>query len=190
MRPETASPQRSAGHPAKAPRSQPSQSPQVLLKSRRSLWFGIGFALLLLVLLLKIGGPGKKALARRVRYVPVTRNIASGSVTVKPRDGVQYRVEITPDMRDAQVIGSFTAYGGSTNGVSAVLMGQSEYDNWIGGHRASAFYSSEGQKSTDHLAVRLGPGSYFFGISNRLSKTASKLVYLDLDLVYYRSETY
>lgn len=141
-------------------------------------------------LLLRIGKPGQQAVDRRVRYVPVTRNIVSGSVQIKPSDGVQYRVEITPDMRDAQVIGNFTAYGGATNGVSAVLMEQSQYDNWLGGHRANAFYSSEGQKSTDRFAVRLGPGIYSLGISNRLSKTASKLVYLNADLIYYRSETY
>lgn len=143
----------------------------------------------MLGVVLSLARPGKKEMARHVPAIPVTRNIVSGRVLVKPRDGVQYRFEVTPDMRDAQLVGDFTAYGGATNGVSAVIMEASEYDNWIGGHRANAYYSSEGQKSTDRFAVRLGPGIYFFGISNRLSKTASKLVYLDADLVYYHSET-
>lgn len=159
-------------------------------KPRRSVWVAAGLGLIVLGMVLRIEKPGNQPPARRVRYVPVTRNITSGSVLVKPRDGVQYRVEITPDMRDAQIIGNFTAYGGATNGVSAVVMEVSEYDNWISGHRANAYYSSEGQKSTDRFAVRLGPGVYFIGISNRLSKTASKLVYLNADLIYYRSEKY
>ena len=162
----------------------------MLPNGKKRFWVAGGVAFILLILVLKIGNPGHQPAARRIRYIPATRNIASGSVLVKPRDGVQYRVEITPDMRDAQIIGSFTAYGGSTNGVSAVIMDRSEYDSWIGGHRAHAYYSSEGQKSTDRFAVRLSPGVYFFGISNRLSKTASKLVYLNADLIYYRPETY
>ena len=155
--------------------------------SKRSLWVTLGLALIVLGLILRIG---THDVARRVRYIPVTQKIASGRVVVKPRDRVEYRIEITPDMHDAQITGNFTAYGGSTNAVSAVLIEKSEYANWIHGHKAEAFYSSDGQKSTDQFAVRLGPGAYSFGISNRLSKSETKYVYLEVDLIYYRLETY
>lgn len=190
MGPQTVSPQRPPKNAEASYRSQQSRFWQWLPKPRKSLWAVLGLAVIVLGLVLWIAKPARKTPAQRVRSIPVSRNITSGSVLVKPRDGVQYRFEITADMHDAQVIGNFTAYGGSTNGVSAVIMDRSEYDSWISGHRANAYYSSEGQKSTDRFAVRLGPGIYFLGISNRLSKTASKLVYLDADLVYYRSEAY
>lgn len=147
----------------------------------------LGLALIALGGALRIG---KHEVAVRVRYVPVTSKIASGRVSIKPKEGVDYRIEITPEMRDAQVIGNFTAYGGATNTVSAVVMQESEYANWIKGQAADAFYSSDGQKTTDQFALRLGPGVYTFGLSNRLSKSAPKFVFLDLELIYYKPETY
>lgn len=188
MGPQTASPQRPPRPAQASSRPQPARPARTAPKSGRFLWIALGLGLIAIGLVLSLGRPGKDA-ARRAPSIPVTRNIVSGSVQVKPRGGVQYRFEVTPDMRDAQLVGNFTAYGGSTNGVSAVIMEASEYDNWISGHRANAYYSTEGQKSTDRFAVRLSPGIYFFGISNRLSKTASKLIYVDIDLIYYRSET-
>ena len=145
------------------------------------------------LVLIALGGVlriGRHDVAVRVRYVPVTRKIASGRVSIKPKEGIDYRIEITPDMRDAQVLGNFTAYGGSTNTISAVVMQESEYANWIKGQAADAFYSSDGQKTADQFAVRLGPGVYMFGVSNRLSKSAPKFVFLDLELIYYKAEAY
>lgn len=147
----------------------------------------LGLALIALGGVLRMG---KREAAVRVRYVPVTRTLASGRVWIKPKEGVDYRIEITPEMHDAQVVGNFTAYGGSTNAVSAVVMPESEYTNWIKGQSADAFYSSDGQKTADQFALRLGPGIYRFGISNRVSKSAPKFVFLDLELIYYKVETY
>src|SRR5215469_5504950 len=105
-----------------APDSRPQREPRV--EFTRRFWILLGLALIALGGTLRIGThpPG-----RRVRYIPVTRKIASGRVVIKPKDGVDYRIDITPDMHDAQVIGSFTAYGGSNNAVSAVIMPESEY---------------------------------------------------------------
>ena len=150
----------------------------------------IGVALIGLGLILRIARHDEAVYAPGVRYVPVTRKIASGRVVVKPRERAAYRIEITPDMRNAQVIGNFTAYGGATNAVSAVIMPEAEYANWVKGHEAEAFYSSGGGKSTDQFAVRLSPGNYELGISNRLSRSAPKFVFIDVDLIYYRLETY
>ena len=157
------------------------------LTPRRLGWVALGLTLIAFVLLLRVG---KHDAGARVRYVPVTQKIASGRILIKPLDRVDYQLEITAAMHDAQVIGNFTAYGGATNTVSAVLMQSSEYANWNNDQKADAFYSSDGQKNTDQFALRLGPGSYTFAVSNRLSKTASKYVFLDVELIYYRAETY
>ena len=160
---------------------------QLALTYKRYLWIVPAAVLVLLSLVLRTGPQRKPEL--HVRYVPVTRKIASGRVLVKPRERVEYRIEITPAMFNVQVIGTFTAYGGSTNTVTAALMPETEYTSWIAGHDARAYYSSDGQKSGDQFAVRLDPGLYAFVISNRLSRTAAKYVYLDVELIYDKAET-
>lgn len=172
------------------PESPLQQISRYLDPALRSKWllavaFGIGLIGLGAIL---TGGPHNAG--RRIRYVPVTRNIASGRVLVKPADRVEYRIGITPDMLNAQVIGSFTSYGGSNNTVLAALLPTTEYDSWIQGNDAKAYYSSGGQKSEDKFAVRLDAGEYSFAISNRTSKKAMKFVYLDVELIYYRAERY
>src|SRR5690348_12767646 len=137
---------------------------QLALTYKRYLWIIPAVVLVLLSLALRTGTPHQADL--HIRYVPVTRKIASGRVMVKPRERVEYRIEITPAMHNAQVIGNFTAYGGSTNTVTAALMPETEYASWIAGHDARAYYSSDGQKSGDQFAVRLDPGLYAFVISN------------------------
>ena len=161
---------------------------QLALTYKRYLWTIPAVVLVLLSLTLRTGTRQKADL--HVRYVPVTRKIASGRVLVKPRERVEYRIEITPSMHNVQVIGSFTAYGGSTNTVTAALMPETEYASWITGHDAKAYYSSDGQKNADQFALRLDPGTYSFVISNRLARTAMKYVYLEVDLIYDRAETY
>ena len=161
---------------------------RLALTSKRYLWILPAVVLILLSLALRTGTQRKAD--PHIRYVPVTRKIASGRVLVKPRERVEYRIEITPAMYNAQVIGSFTAYGGSTNTVTAALMPETEYASWIAGHDAKAYYSSDGQKNVDQFAVRLDPGMYSFVISNRLSRTATKYVYLDVELIYDKAETY
>jgi hypothetical protein len=159
-----------------------------ILRSKRAFGIALGLAAIAAAGVLRIGTHEKPGL--RIRYIPVTQKIASGRVLVKPLDRVEYRIVILPEMRNAQVIGSFTAYGGPTNTVLAALMPSTEYASWITGHDAKAYYSTDGQKNTDQFAVRLDSGSYSFAISNRLSKKAAKFVYLEVQLVYDKAEAY
>mgnify|MGYP000539575673 CR=1 FL=1 len=125
-----------------------------------------------------------------VRYVPVSQSIASGQVVVKANGYVQYRIQITADMRDARISGNFNASGGSGNDVSAVIASESEYTNWINGHEARVYYSTQGKKTTDSFDVRLAPGTYYFAVSNKFSAFSDKYVFLNADLKYSRMETY
>ena len=160
-----------------------------VFKVKRSLYVALGLVSVAIGLILMMGGLGSGS-ARRVRDIPVTQKVAAGPVLIKQRERVDYRIEITPNMHNAEVVGTFTAYGGSTSAVSAVIMEQSEYAEWISGHWAKSYYSSNGLKNTDKFAVRLDPGMYCFGISNRLSTYSSKIVYFEVDLIYYRQETF
>jgi len=156
-----------------------------LLHSNWAIPAALGLGLVALAGMLTMG---RHDAGGRIRYVPVTRKIASGRITVNPASRAEYRIDITPEMFNAEVIGSFTAYGGETNTVLAALMPAAEYANWITGHDVKAYYSSDGQKNEDRFAVRLDPGQYSFAISNRLSKKAMKFVYLDVELIYYKAE--
>jgi hypothetical protein len=93
-------------------------------------------------------------------------------------------------MFNAQVIGSFTAYGGSNNTVSVVLAPDADYQNWITSGDARKYYSSDGQESEDRFAAKLDPGEYEFAISNRVSKKAMKYVFLGVELIYPRAEMF
>jgi len=158
-----------------------------LFQSKRPLPVALGLGLITLAVILTTG---RHNAGLRTRYVAVTQKIASGRVVVKPLDRLEYRISITPEMFNAQVIGSFTAYGGSNNTVSVVLAPEAHYQNWITGDDARKYYSSDGQKSEDRFAARLDPGEYEFAISNRLSKKAMKYVFLDVELIYQRAERF
>lgn len=125
-----------------------------------------------------------------VRYVPASEKIASGQIVVRASGYVQYRFQVTPEMRDAHVTGHFNASGGAGNDVQAVIATEDEFTNWANGHQARVFYSTGGKKTTDSFDVRLGPGTYYFAVSNQFSSFSSKDVFLEVDLNYQRMETY
>ncbi len=124
----------------------------------------------------------------RVRWVPVSEKIATGQITVKSGGSIPFRVQITPDMRDAHVVGKFTASGGSKNDITAVLASEDEFPNWNNGHSAKVYYSTDGRKTTDQLDVPLAPGTYIFAFSNKFSTSTDKYVMADIELDYSRSQ--
>jgi hypothetical protein len=127
-------------------------------------------------------------LPSRARYIPVTQKVTDGQTVVKARGFVSYPLQITPDMRDAHVTGKFTAGGGSGNDIEVVLANEEEFTNWVNGHPARAYYSTNGKKTTDHFDVRLAPGSYVLAFSNKFSAITDKFVLADVDLNYSHEE--
>jgi hypothetical protein len=128
--------------------------------------------------------------APSIRYVSATQQIASGQVVVPARGYVQYRIEIPQAAREAHVSGSFNASGGRGNDVAVALTSESEFVNWVNGHAARAYYATPGKETTDNFDVRLGPGTYVFGVSNRFGMLSNKYVFLNLNLSYQRLEAY
>ena len=125
-----------------------------------------------------------------VRWVPVSEKIATGQITVKSGGSIPFRVQITPEMRDAHIVGKFTASGGSKNDITAVLASEDEFTNWNNGHSAKVYYSTDGKKTTDQLDVPLAPGTYIFAFSNRFSPFTDKYVMAEIELDYTRSQDY
>ena len=134
--------------------------------------------------------PASTPAAPSVRYVPASQQIASGQVVVPARGYVQYRIEIPQAAREAHVSGNFNASGGRGNDVAVALTSESEFANWVNGHAARAYYATPGKETTDTFDVRLGPGTYVFGVSNRFGMLSNKYVFLSLNLSYQRLETY
>src|ERR1017187_8906584 len=126
----------------------------------------------------------------KTRYVPVSQEIAAGQIIVRANGYVQYRIMITPEMLEPTVTGSFNASGGRGNDIQAVIADEENYTNWINGHQARAFWSTQGQQTTGNIEARLKPGLYYLGFSNKFSAFANKQVFLEVDLNYRKAETY
>jgi hypothetical protein len=124
----------------------------------------------------------------QTRYVPVTQKIATGQVLVRANGYLQYRITITPEMIKPTVTGSFTASGGSGNDIQAAILDEPNYPNWINGHAAKVFWSTEGKQTTGSFEVKLSPGMYYFVLNNRFSLFTSKQVFLEVDLTYQKAE--
>ncbi len=126
----------------------------------------------------------------KTRYVPVDQKIVTGQITLKARRSLQYRVTITPEMLEPILTGSFTASGGHSNDIMAVIADETNYTNWINGHEARSFWSTQGRETTGRFEVHLSPGTYYLGISNKFSRFTDKQVLIPADLNYKMAETY
>jgi hypothetical protein len=126
----------------------------------------------------------------KTRYVPVVQKIVSGQIIVKARGYVQYRLTITSEMVEPTIAGTFNASGGGGNDIAAVIADETNYANWINGHQAQVFWSTQGRETTGKFEVRLPPGMYYLAFSNRFSMFADKQVFLEAGLNYKRAETY
>ena len=127
--------------------------------------------------------------APRLRNVPVIEEIASGQIVVRANGLVQYRFQVTPQMRDAHVTGQFNASGGNGNDIEALLATEDEFTNWINGHQARVNYGT-GRKTADTFDVRLAPGRYCLAFNNRFSLLTAKEVFLEVNLRSNRTETF
>lgn len=126
----------------------------------------------------------------KTRYVPVSQKIATGQIIVRAKGYVQYRITITPEMLNPTVAGSFNASGGAGNDILAVIADEENYTNWINGHQAQVFWSTEGRQTTGNIAATLSPGVYYLAFSNRFSSFTGEQVFLEVDLNYKKAETY
>jgi hypothetical protein len=119
-------------------------------------------------------------------YVPVSLSVASGQIAVPARDYVKYDIQVLPEMRQAHVVGTFEALGGSGNDIAAVIAKPDEFQNWINGPEAKVYYSTHDRETTGTFDVQVGPGSYVLGFSNRFSALSAKEVTVAATLKYNR----
>jgi hypothetical protein len=113
--------------------------------------------------------------------VPSTTNLFLGEFVVKAGSYVSHTFTVQPDMVNFHVVGRFDASGGSENDVQAVLVNEDEFQNWINGQQAKAFYSTE---QVTHRTLDVGPlaaGRYVFAFSNKFSESTDKNVFAEIE---------
>ena len=176
---------------APGPSLPPPRAPELARrKSRVGLLLAILAVVIVGAIILENRNSTSAPFAPSIRYVPATQKIATGQIVVRANGYVQYRFQITPDMRSAHVSGRFNASGGTGNDIEAVITTEDEFTNWVNGHQARVFYTTQGRKTTDTFDVHLGPGTYYLAFNNRFSAFSSKEVFLEVDLNYQHMETH
>lgn len=126
----------------------------------------------------------------KTRYVPVAQNIAKGQITLGAGGFAQYQFTISADMLQPEFAGDFTASGGGGNDILAVIADEDNYTNWINGHQARVYWSTQGRETTGNFKVRLPPGTYHLAFSNKFSLFTPKQVSVTAYLNYQKAETY
>jgi len=117
---------------------------------------------------------------------PVTDKIFSGNIQVGAGQYQSWTLTISKEMANAQLLGSFHASGGSGNDIQALVAPPDEFENWINGHQAKVYYSTE-KATNGRIDLRLAPGTYIIAFSNRFSPITNKEVTADLELHYLKS---
>jgi len=125
----------------------------------------------------------------QIQYVPVSKSMVSGELTLHARDTRIFRFTITADMREPHVVGRFIARGPYGADIEALIMSEEEFPNWDNGHQAKVLYSTNGPKTTDRFDVRLVPGDYVLIFSNRAALLFTRYVTPVVELKYTLAET-
>jgi hypothetical protein len=100
---------------------------------------------------------------------------------VKAGSYVTNTFTVQPGMVNFHVVGHFNASGGTGNDIQAVLVDEDEFQNWINGHQAKAFYSTQ-QITNGKLDVGpLAAGRYVRAFSNKFSAFTDKYVFAEVE---------
>jgi hypothetical protein len=113
--------------------------------------------------------------------VPSRTDLFMGQIVVKAGSYVSHTFTVQPDMVNFHVVGRFDTSGGSENDIQAVLVDEDEFQNWINGRQAKAFYSTE---QVTHRTLDVGPlaaGRYVFAFSNKFSESTDKYVFAQIE---------
>jgi len=113
--------------------------------------------------------------------VPMSSKLFTGQIVVKAGSYIRNTFTVEPGMQSFHVVGHFNASGGTGNDIQVVLADEGEFQNWINGHQARVFYSTD--KITDGKmdVGPLAPGRYVMAFSNKFSVFADKYVFAEIE---------
>jgi hypothetical protein len=122
-----------------------------------------------------------------IMYVPEQQPVSSGSIQVAALGTSSLRFVVTPEMRQARLVGRFSVSGGFGNDIQAgVVPGESEHLNYINGHQSRGVWFTPGRVTAESFDVSVPPGTYYLDFSNKFSLLAAKTVNLDVWISYQR----
>jgi predicted nucleic acid-binding Zn ribbon protein len=151
---------------------------------------GILLAIAIVFFMIRMGGtsvsnpsspPPVAFLSPAPVLLPATQNLFTGQITVRPGGYVSNTFTVQPGMLNFHVVGQFSASGGLGNDIQVVLADPNQFQDWINGHPATVFYSTN-KETTEHFDIGpLGQGQYIFAFSNKFSIFAQKQVFTQVD---------
>lgn len=166
-------------------------SPTLEKKSRRPTLRAIGIGLLILLLVglfwltteltNKTSTPAFNPPARTPVLVPMSTKLFTGQLVIKAGHYVTRTFAVEPGMQNFRVIGDFNASGGSGNDIQAVLADEDEFQNWINGHQARVFYSTDKITNGKLDVGPLAPGRYVLAFNNTFSTFSDKYVFAEVE---------
>jgi hypothetical protein len=122
-----------------------------------------------------------------IMYVQEQQPVSSGSFQIAPLGISSLRIVVTPEMRQARLVGRFGVSGGMGNDIEAgITASESEHLNYINGHQARGVWFAPGQVTSETFDVSVPPGTYYLDLSNKFSILAAKTVSLDVSISYQR----
>ena len=91
--------------------------------------------------------------AQKSRLVPHEEKIVDGQVSVQAGKTVTYSVEVTPDMAEPALKGTFSASGGGGNDVQVAIADAANMSNWVNDHQAAVLWETPGKQTTGSFNV-------------------------------------
>ncbi len=110
-----------------------------------------------------------------------TLQIVNDTINVPVDHIIYYQVNVTNDMKNPRLAGSFTAHGGSGNDIIVLVMSASDYTNWSNGHAVTPEYNST-KITTASFNISLGVGTHYLVYDNTFSAVTEKYVDTHIDL--------
>lgn len=130
------------------------------------------------------GAPAARQPVARIRREPHLIPFVDQQAFVKAGSYVWYTLKVDEGMESAKLIGKFVTSGGSGNDVQVVVAEPDQFQNWANGHAASLIWSTPGKVTAGSLDLRLKPGTYNLGFSNKFSAFSDKYVTIEAKLFY------
>ena len=126
-----------------------------------------GFVVVLLSALFACGSPaGTTTSTTPLPTGPQSKDLVNGDISVGAEIRNNYAFNVTADMKDVSVVGSFKTIGGVPNTIEAYLMDDTTYKNWIGGRTVHILFDSGSLSSGNIDQAITVPGLYHIVFAN------------------------
>lgn len=112
-----------------------------------------------------------------------TDSLAQGQFNVVAGGMKWWGFTITPEMKNATVVGKFEAQGGEGNDINVFIADEKEFAKYRSGRESNVLYDSD-NVTTAELNESLEPGHYFLVFNNQFSVVSNKSVKSEINLTY------